>query len=95
MKTCEWCKEQEYDERANDADRCMACLALQELAEGAGSLQELPLHEVIAEGINLAGQRFVRLRYADGSTDAIDPIPWEEEIPTTGGRIARDDEDLS
>jgi len=94
VKLCPQCREQEYDERANDGDRCMSCQALDILASGAGSLQVLPLHSVLEEGINVAGQRYVRLRYADGTEDLIDPIPWTEEVAEVGGRVVRDEEDL-
>lgn len=95
MKQCPRCHG-DYDERSNDGDGCMSCQALSQLASGGvASLDDLPLHEVVEEGINLIGQRYVRLRYADGSLDLIDPIPWDETIGEVAGHVARDDEDLS
>jgi hypothetical protein len=95
MKLCQHCKEQAYDERANDGDRCMACQGIELMISGVQSLNDLPLHEVTEEGVNLAEQRYMRLRYADGSEDLIDPIPWPEEVAEIGGQVARPDENLS
>lgn len=64
----------------NDGDRCMACQAVSRLAEGASALAQLPPHWVVEEGINAVGQRYVRLRYIDGSEDWIDPVPWTEAL---------------
>jgi hypothetical protein len=79
-RLCTFCREQSFDPMHNDRDTCMACQALQRLAEGAHSLENLPLHHVVEEGVNVIGQRYVRLRYIDGSEDLIDPVPWDETV---------------
>lgn len=71
MAFCGICLEQNYDETVNQEDRCMACQALVLLAAGV-PLSALPSYEVVEEGINLAGQWYLRVRYADGSLDFLD-----------------------
>lgn len=90
---CAACHER-YDVVANDGDVCLSCIGLARMISGV-SFDGLPLHEVIEEGVSVVGQRYVRLRYADGSEDLIDPIDWDETVEQVGGMVARDNEDLS
>jgi len=76
---CTRCKEQQYDETSNPTGVCMSCHGTSMLIEGR-MLDVLPPHHIVEEGINAVGQRYVRLRYVDGSEDLIDPLPWEGEL---------------
>jgi len=79
-----------YNTVVNLEDHCMACQGDIRLLgydpvgrvwmSCAESLSDLPPHEVTEEGLNAAGQRYVRLQYADGSECLIDPIPvpWDD-----------------
>ncbi|MFL1446182.1 hypothetical protein [Nocardiopsis protaetiae] len=71
MAFCERCQEQNYDQKANHDGPCMACQGMMLLADGV-PLSSLPPHEVVEEGVNMAGQWYMRVRYADGSLDLID-----------------------
>ena len=73
LRVCTQCNESRYEENVNDGDRCMACQGIGVLASG-GSMDQRPPYRVVEDGTNGIGQRFVRLRYADGSEDTIDPI---------------------
>ena len=74
-----------YNTVVNTQDHCMACQGEILLAgydpvgrvwmPCAESLSDLPPHEIAEEDVDAAGQRYARLRYADGSEGLIDPIP--------------------
>ena len=79
-----------YNTVVNTQDHCMACQGEILLAgydpvgrvwmPCAESLSDLPPHEITEEGVKAAGQRYARLRYADGSEGLIDPIPWDDRL---------------
>lgn len=78
VKICTRCHER-FD--AADADVCMSCLGIEQMASlGCSSLADLPPHRIKEQGINAVGQRYARVVYADSSEDLIDPIPWDESL---------------
>jgi hypothetical protein len=75
---CPRCLEQ-YDISVNPEAWCMSCQGMSLLIEGA-PVTALPPHHVVEEGVNVIGQRYIRVAYPDGTTDLIDPVPWSENL---------------